>query len=393
MKVPFKILFVSHEATRTGAPMILLHLVKWLKKNSDLEATFLLKDGGSLQNAFENIAPTFVWNSSDKNYLIQIILDRLYQRFFSNKYHPLQIKTLRKLANQKFDLIYLNTVATHDLLPILKTVIHAPVISHVHEMSFSINTCFPTAIQPNYLKLINHFIVVSDTARKVFEKHINHLNINISLFHEFIDSTTSKSPTIGGQTIKKQLALGNEFIVGCSGIGSWRKGIDIFITLSRMVQKQYPKELIRFIWVGDVNQEIIAGYKYENDILGLETNLIFTGVQTEPQNYFNIFDLYVLTSREDPFPLTCIEAAVLGKPIICFEGVSGIPELIGIEGGIVVPYLDLELIVENILKLSKNKEELLTMGAIVRKRAAMFDVSNIAPKIHEVINGVIGIKL
>ena len=43
-----KILFISHDAGRTGAPLLLLNMLKWLKGNRDLSfEVLLMKDGES----------------------------------------------------------------------------------------------------------------------------------------------------------------------------------------------------------------------------------------------------------------------------------------------------------------------------------------------------------
>jgi len=57
-----KILFVSHEATRTGAPMILIHLLTWIKSNTDLKFNILLLKGGELSSDFENLSKVYHWD-------------------------------------------------------------------------------------------------------------------------------------------------------------------------------------------------------------------------------------------------------------------------------------------------------------------------------------------
>jgi L-malate glycosyltransferase len=44
-------------------------------------------------------------------------------------------------------------------------------------------------------------------------------------------------------------------------------------------------------------------------------------------DYLNLADGFVLTSREDPFPLVMIEAAWLGKPIVAFNS-GGVSEFV-----------------------------------------------------------------
>jgi hypothetical protein len=47
------ILFVSHDATRSGAPIVLLHFLRWFKKNSNRPFAVLLQAGGELVDDFE----------------------------------------------------------------------------------------------------------------------------------------------------------------------------------------------------------------------------------------------------------------------------------------------------------------------------------------------------
>ena len=58
-------------------------------------------------------------------------------------------------------------------------------------------------------------------------------------------------------------------------------------------------------------------------------------------DYFSIFDVFALMFREDPFPLVCLEAALLEKPNLCFARAGGASELVESDSGFVVPYLDL----------------------------------------------------
>ena len=48
-----KILFVTHESTRTGAPLILLEFIKWLKGNSNFDIFILIVKAGILDDEFK----------------------------------------------------------------------------------------------------------------------------------------------------------------------------------------------------------------------------------------------------------------------------------------------------------------------------------------------------
>ena len=43
-----KVLFCSHAAERTGPPIIMLHLARWLRANTDVDFELLFLQGGEL---------------------------------------------------------------------------------------------------------------------------------------------------------------------------------------------------------------------------------------------------------------------------------------------------------------------------------------------------------
>ena len=48
-----KILFICHDACRTGAPLLLLNMLRWLKANSDLSFEVLLMKDGQYKVSFD----------------------------------------------------------------------------------------------------------------------------------------------------------------------------------------------------------------------------------------------------------------------------------------------------------------------------------------------------
>ncbi|OWY59817.1 hypothetical protein B7486_72515, partial [cyanobacterium TDX16] len=61
---PTKVLFVGHGAERTGPPIGLLHLLRWIHANTDLSFEVLLLEGGVLVPEYERLAPTWVLEES-----------------------------------------------------------------------------------------------------------------------------------------------------------------------------------------------------------------------------------------------------------------------------------------------------------------------------------------
>src|SRR5262245_34600577 len=58
---PGPILFVSHDASPTGAPFVLLHLLRWLRGNTNLDFHVALNATGTLESQFAELAPVAVF--------------------------------------------------------------------------------------------------------------------------------------------------------------------------------------------------------------------------------------------------------------------------------------------------------------------------------------------
>ena len=140
------------------------------------------------------------------------------------------------------------------------------------------------------------------------------------------------------------------FVIGLAGTGFWIKAIDCLAILMDMYFKKYPHADCKFIWVGDCLEDERGKLEFELKKLGLIDKIELPGKVNNPEECFRQFDVFLLLSREDSFSLVSLENAALCKPIICFEGSSGAAEWIQNGAGDIVPYMQLEDIVEAIYK-------------------------------------------
>ena len=78
-----------------------------------------------------------------------------------------------------------------------------------------------------------------------------------------------------------------------------------------------------------------------------KANLFLTqGYKMNAVEIINCCDVFLVSSREDPFPLVVLEAALCGKPILGFKNTGGVDEFIDDSCGIKVDYL-------NVFEMSK----------------------------------------
>ena len=107
-----KILFISHDATRTGAPIVFLHQLEWLRRNSNFEMHFLLLDGGPLLEKFERLGKVYLWKTKlQPANVFQRGVNKVSRLIKPQKSY--QEKLIKLLDQVGFELIYSNTVASH----------------------------------------------------------------------------------------------------------------------------------------------------------------------------------------------------------------------------------------------------------------------------------------
>jgi glycosyltransferase involved in cell wall biosynthesis len=101
------------------------------------------------------------------------------------------------------------------------------------------------------------------------------------------------------------------------------------------------------------------------------------------------FDVFTLTSREDPFPLAMLEAAGLGVPVVSFA-TSGAVEFAGSGGGDplaeVVPYLDVPAMVGAVIRLLDDACARRALGERGREHVLATHVTEVAaPRLFETL--------
>lgn len=374
-----KILFISHDATRTGAPLIVLELLKWLNKNvgNSIQIDVLLVHGGTLEEDFKKESSNVYSYSELNNPLIfrEIFLSKLYSKL-KIKRKSKEILFFETIANTNYDLIYTNSVVSLPYaVQIKKRCSKTKLLLHVHELNTIIQQAVPNF--KSYISYIDKYIAVSNLVK---ENLITKYEVNqdlIALVYEF--------GVMEREFLKKNSEV---FTVGASGIAHWRKGNDIFLQVAQYITKNYSNAEIKFVWVGNFSND---KHIIEADIekMKLEQVVRFLGEQSNPVAHYRNFDVFLLTSREDPFPLVCIEVANLKKPIICFEKASGTTEIIEKGGGFIVPYLDIAAMAEKIMFYYENPKERIEDGNKAKQLFSEFTIEKIAPLLYDNINSML----
>jgi len=352
-----KVLFIGHDAHRNGSPIVLLHILRNLKKTCEINFSIVLKNGGELENEYRNISNTYIWNSEDRSKILELV------------------------KQENFDIIFANTCCSCEVLIELKKHTKAKAILMVHELENSIQNYCGINFFNESKNLVDQYIAVSEVTKQNLIENHDISDSKISIIYEGIPSIDYQKIYLTTD-IRQELGLSaNDFVVIGCGTSDWRKGYDLFIDLANVTNKLSDSPTY-FIWVGSLMEN---SEKISRDInnLGLEKLVFFVGEKTNVSDYMLSSDIFALTSREDPFPLVCLEASSFGKPVICFEKAGGMPELVSqIDSTLVIPHLDIESFSKKIIELKQNVNNRLELGNKFKKHViANHDISIMAKQI------------
>jgi glycosyltransferase involved in cell wall biosynthesis len=376
--------------------MVLLHLLRWLKANTDLQFQLLLLMDGDLKPDFEALCPVHIfhhWQIPKRNVLTRTRHRILHQLKLRPSFREIYLTSLKQtLASANFDLLYVNSVASAELTHWLAD-LNLPTILHIHELEYGIRTFAGLENFRQVQPQVTRYIAVSQVVKQnLMAAHAIPAE-QIDLVYEFIPATAlinsqHQTPQTSAISIRQQLNIPPQAPVVCgSGTLDWRKGTDLFVQLAGAVNRRNEAEPVYFFWVGgNLESDFYRELTYDLQKLGLEKVIRFVGQTAQPLDYYAAADIFVLTSREDPFPLVCIENATLGKPLLCFEQSGGIPELVEEDAGFVVPYLDLEAMAKKINQLVANPALRQQLGQLAQQKVLeRCDVEMAAPQVLQLI--------
>ncbi len=380
-----KVLFISHDALRTGAPLLLWNFLKWFRNNSEIPFRILLKNGGELESEFKALAPVSVFH--EKPYW-----HGWYRRAasvpgfhaFTNQIHLNRLR--EELFKDNIGLVYSNTITNGEVLEFLSSM-NCQVITHVHELDYWIQRGGPDNLE-KVKKYTNRYIAVSDAVKQNLISNHGIPENEIDIVHGFIPISTMTCRLDGKKDLRKDINIPKDaFIVGSSGHEIWRKGKDLFIQLALTVVRKFKDRPVHFVWIGG-RREGTAFYELEHDVrhAGISDAVHFIDHVPNPFDYYREFDVFAMISREDPFPLVNLEAAALGKPIVCFDNAGGTPEFVGDEAGFIVPYLDISAMADKIIALARDEDLRKKCGSKgLQKVMEQHDLAVGAGKILEII--------
>ncbi|MDX2346877.1 MAG: rhamnan synthesis F family protein [Legionella sp.] len=312
------VILTSHDATRSGAPILSINIAKAL--NQQFNLIIILLNGGCLYNSFK-----------------------------SNCFEIIQFHPKEQLTPYDFDCLIKQVIQKYKIkFSILNSIESQPILSSIAK-HFIPSTLliheFPTYIRPKN-KLTNALFSAGITIFPTKMLQDAHSNINIK---EAIQRThilpqgksqipiqqmshNKRSDQIFSHVSKKN-SDSKPFIILGAGKVEYRKGVDLFIATAVEIKRLNPDYNIQMVWVGD-------GFDPENDLdyscylqqqieaFELKKCLSIFDACDDLENLYQKINLFYLSSRLDPMPNVAIDTMIRGIPLICFNKGSGAVEFL-----------------------------------------------------------------
>ncbi len=369
-----RVLFLTHAASRNGASLLLLHLLQWLHAHTDLQLAVLSNGDGPLIDAFRQVASTRVW----RNPLCFLrAVNRPWAHALRAGAGSLLLRAYVK--HQRVDLVYANTAAVGSgVLALLPT--QTKVLWHIHELAYALKLSWGHdqvgATLATTLSSATRVIAVSQPVVDTLTREFAVPSERIDLIHGFVPMHSISAAQHSTTRLRICAELGwpaDAFVVaGCGGLG-WRKGSDLFLQMACAVQRLDGRSAVRFLWVGGGQHDGVDALQFAHDVRSLGLAQVCCRVAATPavDDYYSAMDVFALTSREDPFPLVMLEAAVHGVPTVCFDAAGGGPEFVSPHAGVVVPYLNLDAFARAVVELHRAPAQRLALGLAAQRKVRL----------------------
>lgn len=360
------VFLISHDGSQTGAPILAFNLLEKLAERYNVVSVLL--GSGSLENAFRKVSSAIVGPFSE------------HMRYTVSMHEPI-LDACRAFTP---DFAIVNSIESREaLIPLAEAKV--PSVLLVHEFA---SLCPELDMR----KVATHAGQIVFPARRVWEDAVevfpwlaaHPANIVIQgqsrIPREWLDGETADDEEKRIAAVMRPDGEDDDAVVviGC-GYFDVRKGIDLFLSVAASLQQRSPSRRYRFVWVGKVSDDLYISYlTTQVKCSGLQETVRFLGEVNSLEPVYALADIFLLSSRLDPFPNVAIDAMLAGIPLVCFNRASGVAEMLSNRDDLnhlVVPYADVASAADEIERLSVDASRLQQTGSAIRNLAvASFDM-------------------
>lgn len=306
-----KVLVVTHDAHRNGAQLLALNIARSLRKDFGCEVHILVCGDGPLKQEYAREGVLHDLGGLDAEARRALALS---------------------LRGQGVSEAICNTSVVGEVVELL-TSCGMSCVSLIHEMPGVIGAY---RLEASIAKIAIHARRVVFPAAVVRDAFVAMQPVDEAKVMVRPQGLYQLNPFMGDPQaaradVRKELALdpATKLVLGV-GFADHRKGADLFARVAEKVAASLTD--VRFVWVGARDETADAMLRLDPAIESALNSgaLVMVGQQPpeRTQRFYAASDLYLLSSREDPFPSVVMEAMNAALPVIGFAGGGGYVELL-----------------------------------------------------------------
>jgi glycosyltransferase involved in cell wall biosynthesis len=234
------------------------------------------------------------------------------------------------------------------------------------------------------MKMVSRVITLSQIhMRKILTTYPGLPEEKLVVIYNGVDVEKYRAAGNGG---RNQDGVGSRtHVIGTIARLSPEKNMEVLLQAARLVIEKEPE--VVFMIAGDGPERA----KYENlaEELGLGTHVRFLGMRRDVPALLSTFDIAVLSSREEVFPMFLLEAMASGLPVVSTR-VGSIEEIVEHgKTGFLVEKGDHADLASRILALLENPELAREMGERGRMRVErQFSITKMVSDAQSLIRGL-----
>jgi len=300
------VLFVSHDASRSGAPLCLGELLSSFASNEPgFEPLVFVRGEGPLLPEWRATGLHIV---SAPRCELDGLAGKLVNRLLS------VFAYVRLMHRVKPRLVYSNTII-NNIEVIIGRVLGSSTMVHVHEGEALMRRhAFMMRISSRFT---SKYVCVSHYCAKALHGITGADSVVV---HNGISGINRGSPTTRGTTKSK-------FVMGIVGGIQPNKGHHV--ALAAIAKLAFEHGRPTYLRIFGETEDIAYRRRLESltDQLGIQSYVQFCGASTDRESIYQSIDALLLTSFDESFGRVILEAFVFGKPVIA-SAVGGVPEII-----------------------------------------------------------------
>ncbi len=366
-----RILFIAHDLAQAGSQHSLLRLIQYLKKATDWKLAVLALGSGSLHTTYAELIPVKIIPRPDIS--SQILHSQDKENCDS------AINELYATLGGNPNCILGNTVVSPLAYPYLD-VNNIPIVTRIAEMEKSVYRYSSPEIIKTMIEYSTAYIAVSSPVQSMLQKLGIALEKITCLPGVISDYSTPHENAFRTQWERNyNIPSGTPILWGC-GTVSHRKGADLFFEACTHLY-DLGAHNFRAVWAGTPDDSLAEWLATPRKRNPAQNNIHFLGQIEKPYRLMKPGDIFVLSSREDPFPLAALEASERGLPIVGFEESGGMVDFIHAETGLLARKEDAAHLARQIFSLLEHTDLLKKFGQNARRHVlSNFTMQVVGPK-------------